>query len=185
MLEKILVPLDGSEMGDKVLPYVETLALALKATVYLLRVEPPPKGRSGGNFKAAAAFMSDVQLPRSENDIDIARHPVYRENEMASLAAEAKRPLMPVAERLREKGVPVEVAVVFGRPAGGILQYAQSAKMDLILMCTHGEGGLDSYAYGSTADRVARRAMAPVMLVRPEEVTRILPSSGKIEEIEV
>jgi len=177
--------LDGSEMGDKVLPYVETLALALKATVYLLRVEPPPKGRSGGIFKAAAAFMTDVQLPRSENDIDIARHPVYRENEMASLAAEAKRALMPVADRLREKRVSVEVAVVFGRPAGGILQYAESEKVDLIVMCTHGEGGPSPWAYGPTAERVARRAMAPVMLVRPEEVTRILPSLGKIEEIEV
>ena len=185
MLKKILVPLDGSEMGNKVLPYVETLALALKATIYLLRVEPPPQGRSGGIFKAAAAFMTDVQLPRSENDVDIARHPVYRESEMASLEAEAKSMLLPVAERLREKGIQVEAAVVFGRPAGSILQFAEREKMDLIVMCTHGEGGLSPWAFGPTADRVSRRATVPIMLIRPEEVTRILPSLGKIEEIEV
>jgi hypothetical protein len=44
-------------------------------------------------------------------------------------------------------------------------------------MCTHGEGGPDAYAYGPTADRVARRAVAPVMLIRPEEVSRVLPTS--------
>jgi hypothetical protein len=46
----------------------------------------------------------------------------------------------------------------------------------LIVMCTHGEGGPDAYAYGPTADRVARRAIAPVMLIRPEEISRMLPS---------
>jgi nucleotide-binding universal stress UspA family protein len=185
MFQKILVPLDGSEMGEKVLPYVETLALSLKATVVLLRVEPLPKGRSGGAFKAAVAYMTDMRLPRSETDVDMARHPVYRESEMASLEAEAKSLLMPVAERLREKGVQVEVAVVFGRPAGGILQFAESEKVDLIVMATHGEGGASPWAYGPTTERVARRATVPVMLVRPEEVTRMLPSFGKIEEIEV
>ena len=182
MFEKILVPLDGSEMGDKVLPYVEALAWPLKAAVYLLRVEPLPKGRSGGAFKAAAAFLTDVQLPRSEDDVDIARHPVYRESEMASLEAEAKSALLPVAERLREKGLQVEVAVVFGRPAGGILQFAESEQMDLIVMCTHGEGGPSPWAFGPTADRVARRATVPVMLIRPEEVARILPSVGKMKD---
>jgi nucleotide-binding universal stress UspA family protein len=184
-IEKILVPLDGSEMGNKVLPYVEALAQPLSATVYLLRVEPPPQGRSGGIFKAAAAFMTDVQLPRSEDDVDMARHPVYRENEMASLEADAKRLLMPVADQLRDKGLKVEVAVVFGRPAGGILQFAEHAKVDLIIMGTHGEGGPSPWAFGPTADRVSRRATVPVMLVRPEEVTRILPSLGKIEDIQV
>jgi hypothetical protein len=49
-------------------------------------------------------------------------------------------------------------------------------------MCTHGEGGQDAYAYGPTADRVARRAAVPVMLIRPEEVSRVLPSTPGQEE---
>jgi len=72
--------------------------------------------------------------------------------------------------------------VAFGRPAGGILQYAQTAKIDLIVMCTHGEGGPDAYAYGPTADRVARRSPCPVMLIRPQEVRALLPLP-KIEDI--
>lgn len=182
MLKKILVPLDGSEMGEKVLPYVEVLAWALSATVYLLRVEQSPQGRSAGIFKAAASFLADVQLPRSEGDLEIAQHPVYRDNELASLEAEAKSTLMPVAERLQIKGLTVEVAVRFGRPAGAILQFAEKEGMALIVMSTHGEGGPSPWAFGPTADRVARRATVPVMLIRPEEVARILPGLGHVEE---
>lgn len=176
MIKRILVPLDSSALSEAtVLPYVEALAVPLKATVHLLQVLAVPSGRSGGLFKAAAAFLTDVRLPGSEADLETAQHPVYKESEMASLEAEAKSRLMPVAERLHAKGIAVEVAVVFGRPAGGILQYIDQAKIDLIVMSTHGEGGPDGYAFGPTADRVARRSPIPVTLVRPEEVSRSLP----------
>jgi nucleotide-binding universal stress UspA family protein len=175
MFQNILLPLDGSELAEVAVPYVEALALALKATVHLLQVISPPTGRSGGTFRAAASFLTSVRLPGSEDDLDVSRHPVYKESEMASLEAEAKRILLPVAERLQAKGIAAEVAVAFGRPAGGILGYSQQHQIDLIVMCTHGEGGPDPYAYGPTADRVARRASCPVMLIRPEEVTHLLP----------
>jgi nucleotide-binding universal stress UspA family protein len=183
MLQKILVPLDGSELGEKaVMVHVEALALALKARVILLRVETLPRGWSGGAFRAAAAFLADVKLPRSETDLEMTQHPIYKDSEMASLKAEAQSALMPVAERLREKGIEVETAVIFGRPAGGILQYAESEKVDLIVMGTHGEGGPSPWAFGPTADRVARRATVPILLIRPEEVARILPSLGRMED---
>ncbi|MGH2521086.1 MAG: universal stress protein, partial [Anaerolineales bacterium] len=161
---------------------VEALAGPLRATVHLLRVEPVPKGRSGGVFKTATAYLPEVKLPSSEDDVDMANHPIYVESEMASLEAEAKSSLLPVAKRLQEKGIKVEVAVAFGRPAGGIFRYAQDQKIDLIVMSTHGEGGPDPYAFGPTADRIARRATIPVMLIRPEEVSRVLPFP-KIEDI--
>lgn len=184
MFRNILVPLDGSELAEEALPYAAAIAGPAKATIHLLQSVPLPTGRSGGAWRAAAAFLSSVQLPRSEDDVDLDRHPVYRESAMASMEAEAKRTLMPAAERLEQQGLAVEVAVVFGRPAGGILRYAQEKKIDLIVMCTHGEGGPDQYAYGPTADRVGRRAVAPVMLVRPAEVSRVLPVPLGLEEEE-
>jgi nucleotide-binding universal stress UspA family protein len=173
---------DVRKLAEEALPYAVAIAGPAKATIHLLQSVPLPTGRSGGAWRAAAAFLSTVQLPRTEDDVDIDRHPVYRESEMASLEAEAKRTLMPAAERLEQQGIAVEVAVVFGRPAGGILRYAQEKKIDLIVMCTHGEGGPDQYAYGPTADRVGRRAIAPVMLVRPAEVSRVLPSPNAVED---
>jgi nucleotide-binding universal stress UspA family protein len=143
---------------------------------------PSPHGRSGGAFRAAAAYLSTLQLPRSEEDLDIAQHPIYKESEMASLEADAKRLLLPVAERMRAKSIATEVAVAFGRPAGGILHYAKDMHINLIVMCTHGEGGPDPYAFGPTADRVARRASVPVMLIRPEEVIRMLPLPEDLRE---
>lgn len=183
MFNKILVPLDGSELSAKALPYAEALAVPLKAKLILLNVVPVPAGRSGGAFKAAAAFMTSLQLPRSEDDLDRELHPVYKESEMASLEAQAKAMLLPIAEGLRAKGIDAEAAVGFGRPAGGILRYVESAGIDLIVMSTHGEGGLDPYAYGPTADRVARRAAVPIMLIRPEEVARVLPRNPGVEEM--
>ncbi len=182
MFRNILVPLDGSALSEFALPYAIAIAGPLKATLHLLQVVALPSGRSGGTWRAAAAFMSQVRLPRSEEDVERGNHPVYREAEMASEEAEAKRTLMPVAERLRAQGLAAEVAVAFGKPAGGILRYAQEKNIDLIVMCTHGEGGPDAYAYGPTADRVARRAAAPVMLIRPEEVSRVLPAAPGVEE---
>jgi nucleotide-binding universal stress UspA family protein len=90
--------------------------------------------------------------------------------------------LLPVAERMRQKGIQCEVAVAFGRPAGGILHYCKDAGINLIVMCTHGEGGPDPFAFGPTADRVARRAQVPVMLIRPEEVIRVLPLPQDLRE---
>jgi len=182
VLDKILVPLDGSEMGDLVLPYVERLALALGATVILLRVEILPRGWSGGAFRAAAAFLSDVRLPRSETDVEMSQHPIYKDSEMASLEAEAKRTLLPIAERMKAAGIATELLVMFGKPADNILEAVDIQKAGLIVMSTHGEGGPSPWAFGPTAERVSRRAAVPVMFIRPEEVIRILPTRGKPEE---
>jgi nucleotide-binding universal stress UspA family protein len=182
MFSTILLPLDGSDLSAMALPHVEALARALKSTVHLLCVVPSPHGRSGGAFRAAAAYLATLQLPRSEEDVDMAQHPIYKESEMASLEAEAKRKLLPVAEHLNAAGIATEIAVAFGRPAGGILHYAKDNHIDMIVMCTHGEGGPDPYAFGPTADRVARRATAPVMLIRPPEVIRMLPLPEDLRE---
>jgi len=170
------VPLDGSELAKRALPCASELTEALGATLVLLEVVPSPPGRSGGVFKVASEFMTDKHFPVTPDDLDKSLHPISKDSQMASLEAEAKRRLMPVAEQLRENGLNVEVAVTCGRlPAEGILKYVQGETVDLIVMCTHGNGGLHPYAYGGTADRVARRAPVPVLLVRPQEVSRMLP----------
>jgi nucleotide-binding universal stress UspA family protein len=181
VIKKIVVPLDGSELAQRALPYASELAQALGAKLILLGVVPPPPGRGGGVFKAAANFMTDTLLPDTPNDLDKSLHPISKDSQMASLEAEVKRELMPIAEQLLEKGLDIEVVVAFGRPAGGIFHFTQHEQIDLIVMSTHGESGPRPYAYGGTADRVARRAPVPVLLVRPEEVRRLLPLP-KIED---
>src|SRR3989304_2552273 len=90
-------------------------------------------------------------------------------------AKEALPHVEALARQVKAKGIEAKAEVAFGRPAGGILRYAQSNKIDLIVMSTHGEGGPDPYAYGPTTGRGARRAPCPVMLIRPAEVRELLP----------
>ena len=175
MYAKILLPIDGSVLSVVAVPHAQALAEAFNSTVHILTVVLPPAGRSGGAFRVAAAVLGSHEIPSSAEDMDVSQHPIYKESEMASLEAEAKARLLPVAEGMQARGIKTEVVVTFGRAASGILRYAAEAGVELIVMSTHGEGGPTAFAYGPTADRVARRAAVPVLLIRPEEVTNILP----------
>jgi nucleotide-binding universal stress UspA family protein len=91
------------------------------------------------------------------------------------MEAEVKRLLLPVADEIIERGLNVRVVVGFGRPVDGILQHIQENDINLVIMSTHGHSGLHPYAYGGTADRVARHSPVPVLLVRPEEIRHMMP----------
>jgi nucleotide-binding universal stress UspA family protein len=76
----------------------------------------------------------------------------------------ATRYLEDVAARLRLPGCEIETRVAFGDPAEGIV--ADAVDVDMIVMCTQGTGGGGRLLYGSVADRVARHAPAPTLLLR-------------------
>ena len=79
-------------------------------------------------------------------------------------ADDATRYLEDVAARLRLPGCEIETRVAFGDPAEGIV--ADAVDVDMIVMCTQGAGGGGRLLYGSVADRVARHAPAPTLLLR-------------------
>lgn len=168
MFEKILVPLDGSELAETALSVVEGLAGCLGSKVILVRVVPVPRGRSGAKFRPFSPDLP-VAVPRGREDVEIARHPIYKDQEMASLRAEAEASLVRAEKRLRDKGLQVKVEVLFGRPAEEIIRYAEEEGLDLVVMSTHGEEGIGPWAVGSTAEKVLRGANTPVLLVRPAE----------------
>ena len=76
----------------------------------------------------------------------------------------ATRYLDDVAERMRQPGCEIETRVAVGDPAEGIV--ADAADADLVVMCTHGTGGGGRLLFGSVADRVARHAPVPTLLLR-------------------
>ena len=71
-----------------------------------------------------------------------------------------------LAGEARKQGVAVQKATVEGRLNAAILQFAEANQMDLIVICTRGRSGFSRWLIGSVADRVVRRATAPVLLVR-------------------
>lgn len=182
MLQKILVPLDGSELAEAVLPYVEEICQRCDPVeVVLLQVVPLPSGRSSAVFRAQADEYTKP-LPDSRVDAEIARHPIYRDQELASSRAEVEASLKPVVQRFCDGNISVRVEVAFGRPAYEIVRFAEREEMDLIAMSTHGRTGLSRWILGSVADRVSRGTYLPVLLVRPPGLAEgLFPRLAEIE----
>lgn len=162
MFKRVLVPLDGSEMAAAVLPYVEDMARCYSAEVILLQVVATPQDRS-----IATVFQPSLAVPGSTEDVTGVPHPVYRDQEMESLRAEAERTLSGVRKRLREAGLDPRIVVLFGRPAERIVEYATKEEVDLIALSTYGRTGFGRWAFGSVTKRVMRATDIPVLLIRP------------------
>jgi nucleotide-binding universal stress UspA family protein len=150
MYERILVPLDGSKLGEAALPFIEELVARLsappKVEVTLLQVVS-----SLSHFVVAGE--AGVQVP-------------YTEQEMVAIKKKAMEYLNKFAQGLRDKGATVKVEVGTGDPADEINKIANEINADLVAMSTHGRSGLSRWAFGSVADKVLRGGTKPVLMVR-------------------
>ncbi len=135
--EKILVPLDGSECAEIVLPSVERLAKDLKASVSLLRVV------IAHTFPGVDPTDAQVKVVK-----------------------EAEEYLSKVEDELRRRGLKVDSHVRYGDDAEEILDHAAQEDIDMIAMTTHGRGGVKRFLLGSVAEKVLRHSPKPVFLVR-------------------
>lgn len=174
MLQKILVPLDGSELAKAALPYVKEVSRRCDPVeVVLLQVERLPRGQTAATFLPMDSDFPEKRMPGSGADVETAHHPVYREQEIASLRAQVEASLAPLARQMQKDGIETRVAVAFGRPAQEIVRYAEQEGMDMIIMSTHGRSGVSRWILGSVADKVMRGTYLPIMLIRPPSVTGI------------
>jgi nucleotide-binding universal stress UspA family protein len=172
MIKKILVPCDGSDLAQRsVFPYVEDLSKATGAEVVILRVVPSPPGRSGVAFRAGAPEMP-ISLPETPEDAHVARHPIYRDQEIASAEDEARRSVLTGEAMLRDQGVEVRSEVLLGDPAEEIIDYAEKEDIDLIIMCSHGSSGIRRWVFGSVTEKVLRGTATPVLVIRPKELEK-------------
>ena len=146
MDHQILVPLDGSEQAAAALPHAAMLARALGRALVLLRVVPSAGSLEHMVWPTGVAVANPAGL---ENAVAAAR--AY----LRACAAEQTTDL------------PVTVAVRQGDPAAEILAYAgQHPAIDLIVMTTHGRGGVSRWLLGSVAERVLAQVPVPLLLVR-------------------
>ncbi len=146
MYKKILVPLDGSEASEAVLPHVTTLAQSLNAQVVLLRVVTAP----------VYEFSRPDFVP-----------PLAPRDTYPDLFAQADGYLQRVAFDMFPSNLQVAYEVSGGPIADSILDMADALDVDLIAMSTHGRGGLARMVLGSVADEIVRRSHLPVLLIRP------------------
>jgi len=154
MEKKILVPLDGTEVGEAVLPKIEDLLLRttpkLDAEVTLLRVI------SKINFNVLT-HDERAQLPMSEA-------------EAKEVTENAQNYLKTVAEKLTKQGINTKVMVAMGNAAEEIVKAAHEINASLIAMSSHGRNGIIRWAIGSVTDRVLRlEGTIPVLAVRAQQ----------------
>lgn len=143
-LKHILVPVDFSGCSRKALQYAMPFASAFQARLTLLHVIQV-------NYGAGEFGLIDV--PRLEKQM--------REGAGQELASFAETEVRP--------GLPVETAVVIGRPVSEIVHMAKESQVDLIIIATHGHTGIRHVLLGSTVENVVRHAPCPVLTVREHE----------------
>ncbi|HEX6293159.1 MAG TPA: universal stress protein [Herpetosiphonaceae bacterium] len=145
--QRVLIPLDGSEIAEDILEHAAMVGGLIDAEYRLLRIVEPLMmvGYS------PTAYSADLEKQVVRQQID-----------------EAETYLASIAQRLQAQGLRVSTKVVVGQqPVTIILKAAHEYRIDLIAMATHGRGGLSRLLLGSTADKVLRGALVPVLLHHP------------------
>ncbi len=145
ILNKALVPLDGSKESEAAIPYIEELASRLKGEVVLFQVLAPTHYVSAGE--------TATQVP-------------YTVEEMKPLKVSAGDYLKKVAGRLEGKGITTRSEVRVGSAAEEIIKLADELYVDMVAMSTHGRSGVSRWAFGSVADKVLHAGNTPLLLVR-------------------
>jgi nucleotide-binding universal stress UspA family protein len=147
MFHRILIPLDGSSLAEKVLPYAVDLARKLQAQLVLLTVLKPRFGvyhRNDYEFHSAntaleylADLKASISDPALNNHLDSSQ---------------------------------IEIEITQDKAIEDIPQVALELKADLIVMSTHGRGAMGRLVLGSNAANIIQHSSLPVIMLRPKEL---------------
>ena len=156
MFQRILLATDFSDNAHGACAWAEKLAQTNDGTVVLIHALEDDLVATAPVF--AEYMEADV--------LDVGR---YREG----FRAAAKRALEGVADRMRSRGTSVETHLLEnGKPSVAMVQGAQDLNCSVIVMATHGRGGIAKFLLGSTVEKVVRMATCPVLTVpEGEEVS--------------
>jgi nucleotide-binding universal stress UspA family protein len=155
MYNKILIPLDGSKLGEAAVPFVNEIILGAKENrkieITLLQVIPSkteivPAESIGGGI---------VRVPYTEAELEQIKKPVM--DYLDKIGTTLKQGPMVTIKPLVKIG---------DDPAEQILKASDELKIDLIAISTHGRSGVTRWAYGSVADKILRGGNTPVFMVR-------------------
>jgi nucleotide-binding universal stress UspA family protein len=144
LVKRILVPTDFSDSAKQALDWGVALGQKFQAELVLLHVVE----------NLTVGYASDLfPVPMAE---------VYEE-----ITGYARAELTKLAEEARAHGVTVAEKLAQGTPSAEIIRLAKEESLDLIVVGSHGKGLLDHALFGSTTERVVRKAPCPVLTCRP------------------
>ena len=153
MFNSILVPLDGSELSEQALPMAQNLAQSFDATIHLIHVI------SRENEYSAARGLEGVVVA------EMAMDTVRRLNEDRLIRG--RKYVDQIGSQLSGAGAKVELqnATKEGDASQNIVDHVKDHDIKLVVMSTHGHGGVRRLLMGSVTDRVIRSCVAPVLVV--------------------
>ena len=163
MYSKLLVPLDGSDLAEAVLPYVAELARRFGSEVILLAVVESLEEVVTETTQPTEEPTKEPATSGEALAIDVAETIVDAEHEHADDYLQRAR------HELQTQGIATRVEVVEGNARHDIVRYAGEHGIDLIAMSTHGRSGLRRLVNGSVTDAVLRSAPCPLLVVRSQE----------------
>lgn len=149
MYKHILLPTDGSPLSLKAAKDAAELAKSMKAKITTLYVAPPFKPPYMGD---GIAFSSADYSP----DVHAARHERFAAEAFAKVEAAAARSKVPV-KRLKVTG---------DSPWRSIIDSAKAKRCDVIVMASHGRGGVGTLVLGSETNKVLAHSKTPVLVCR-------------------
>jgi len=177
---KVIVPLDGSDLAEVTLPHVVEIAGGCHIPqIILVSVTEHVKGRTSIAWWGEAASAREFHMPPQSGGIALgSSHTgmLYSSDssklkdvpaELGRMARTALDYLSKKSAELSQKGLNAEVRVLVGTPAEEIVNFANREKADLIIMASTSKPGLGRWAMGNVANRVAKATDVPVLLVKP------------------
>lgn len=145
-VQALLIPTDFSENAGQALSMAKEIARGTKATLHVIHIVEPVVYPADWSY--AQVGFADIEQELHTN-------------------AEAE--LTKIADGLRAEGFSVVTSVRRGRASDEICDYAANHNISIISIGTHGRSGLEHFLFGSTTERVLRKAPCPVLSVRLRE----------------
>jgi nucleotide-binding universal stress UspA family protein len=171
MFNRILVPLDGSMLAERAIPHAEQFARIFRSNIVLLQVLDPTSFHENPNPVDPLSW----QIRKTEADMYMSGIAARIREDLRKSAPEVKDAQSIGGDKGKDR---VEYAIREGKTAENIINYAHTENIDLVVISTHGSGGLSRWNISSVTQKVINLIYLPVLIVRtynqPEtEIARI------------
>ncbi|MCX7990829.1 MAG: universal stress protein [Proteobacteria bacterium] len=143
-LNKILCPIDFSEYSEKAVSYAKELAKTFNSKLYIMHVIYEPAEFTG-------FYVPHISFDKIKTEIKSGAQKLMDDF---------------ISKNLKDFSN-YEVIVTLGDPAEEIVKFSDEKEIDLIVIGSQGKKGLEKVVFGSTAEKVVKRANCPVMCIKP------------------
>lgn len=143
--KKILCPIDFSDYSYDALEYAKDIAKSYNSKLYVLHIIYEPADFTG-------FYVPHISFDKIRSEIE----------------SGAKKIMTEVKEEKLKDISGAETMIIFGVPSDEIVRFAKDKEIDLIVIGSQGKKGIEKMVFGSTAEKVVRKATCPVLVIKPK-----------------